>query len=165
MEVGECAVSIITGIRDDRVMNAVLSQAASEEDMQAAKDVRRRVFVEEQGVPPEIEMDEYDEGAIHVLCSVGVEVVGTGRLVLMPDGMKLGRVAVLPRHRAAGLGTMIVMWLLDRAAQQGCGRVYANVQVGARAFYERLGFAAVGETFTEAGIEHVRMERRAGPGS
>lgn len=145
-------------------MKAVLARVASDADLQAAKAVRTRVFVEEQGVPPEMEMDEHDAAAVHVLCTVGGKAVGTGRLVGMPDGMKLGRVAVLPEHRGRGLGTLLVRWLLDAAMRLGHRRVYANVQLGAREFYERLGFEAAGDEFMEAGIRHVRMEWRAGPG-
>jgi predicted GNAT family N-acyltransferase len=120
-----------------------------------------KVFVEGQGVPPDIEMDGYDDVAIHVICLADGRVAGTGRLVELPDGMKLGRVAVLPEFRGRGAGTAIVNWLLARAHGSGHNRVYANVQVSARAFYEKLGFRVEGELFMEAGIEHVRMVRRA----
>ena len=139
-------------------MDPEFREAATPADMEAAKSVRFSVFVEEQGVPPEIEMDEYDSEAVHVICLIGGRAVGTGRLVDMPDGMKLGRVAVLKEHRDRGLGTGIVIWLLDRAKEAGHNGVYANVQIGAVGFYEKLGFEVNGQQFFEAGIEHVRME-------
>jgi predicted GNAT family N-acyltransferase len=138
-------------------MRPELRQVATIEELARAKSVRRAVFIEEQGVPEDIEMDEHDADAIHVICLVGGKVVGTGRLVEMPDGMKLGRVAVLPEHRNKGIGALIVKWLLDKAAESGYGTVYANVQLTARNFYDGLGFIAEGDIFMEAGIKHVRM--------
>lgn len=138
-------------------MEPVLREIRNATDLAAAKSVRLRVFVDEQGVPPEIEMDEYDSAAVHVICLLGKETVGTGRLVEMPDGMKLGRVAVMPEHRSRGFGALIVKWLLEKAARSGHLPVYANVQVSAADFYEKLGFKPVGPHFPEAGIEHVRM--------
>jgi len=134
-----------------------LREAKGKFDMEAARHIRLEVFVREQNVPPEIEMDRYDIEALHVLCLVEGRPVGTGRLVRMPDGMKLGRVAVLREFRSRGLGTGIVKWLLARA---GDVPVYANVQITAEKFYRRMGFAPEGDVFLEAGIEHVRMTRR-----
>lgn len=140
-----------------RPMKPVLRKVRDAADLAAAKSVRLRVFVDEQGVPPEIEMDEYDSAAVHVICLLEEEAVGTGRLVEMPDGMKLGRVAVMPEHRDRGFGALIVKRLLDMAARSSHLPVYANVQVSAVGFYEKLGFKSVGPHFSEAGIEHVRM--------
>jgi len=138
-------------------MRPEFREVSNSQEMEAAKSIRFRVFVDEQGVPPDIEMDEYDAEAVHVICKMGSVVVGTGRLVRMPDGMKLGRVAVLASHRRSGLGAGIVKWLIARALETGHETVYANVQIGARSFYENMGFNAVGEHFMEASIEHVKM--------
>ncbi|MFO7618698.1 MAG: GNAT family N-acetyltransferase [Thermoplasmata archaeon] len=127
------------------------------EDMDRARSIRLRVFVREQNVPMEIEMDEYDAVAIHMVCLLDGRVVGTGRLVQMPDGMKLGRVAILREHRGKGLGTGIVRWLLGKAMESGAKSVYANVQIGAMEFYEKLGFRSSGGIFMEANIEHIKM--------
>jgi predicted GNAT family N-acyltransferase len=102
-------------------------------------------------------MDEHDASATHMVCLLGGKIVGTGRLVSMPDGMKLGRVAVLREHRGKGLGTGIVNWLVAKARESGAKSVYANVQIGAREFYEKLGFLYVGGIFMEANIEHIKM--------
>jgi len=138
-------------------MDFELRAAKSQSDLEAVKSVRLEVFVREQNVPLEIEMDKYDAKAIHVLCLANGKPVGTGRLVKMPDGFKLGRVAVLQDYRGKSLGTEIVRWLL---AQGGEDLVYANVQLTALDFYKRLGFVAEGEPFIEAGIEHVKMTWR-----
>ncbi len=138
-------------------MDHALREAKDRFDLEAAKHIRLEVFVREQNVPSDIEMDEYDSKAIHVLCLVNGQPVGTGRLVKMPDGMKLGRVAVLRDYRGKGLGREIVKWLLRRAGEGM--PVYANVQTSAEAFYRRLGFVPEGDRFMEAGIEHVKMSR------
>ncbi len=111
-----------------------MRQVHTPEDMAAARAKRLEVFVGEQNVPLEIEMDSYDADATHVICFLDGRAVGTGRIVSMPDGMKLGRVAVLRQHRRSGLGTLIVGWLLDKAAESGFREVYANVQVSAEPF-------------------------------
>jgi predicted GNAT family N-acyltransferase len=116
-------------------MGTEFRQAVSQSDIESAKSVRLAVFVGEQNVPMDIEMDEHDSTATHVVCLLDGKVVGTGRLVSMPDGMKLGRVAVLPEHRGKGLGTGIVKWLAEKARDSGARSVYANVQIGASQFY------------------------------
>ncbi len=138
-------------------MEYTLQEVMSSADLEAAKSVRLEVFVREQNVPREMEMDEYDAKAIHVLCLANGKSVGTGRLVKMPDGLKLGRVAVLRDYRGKCIGTEIVRWLLARAGEN---LVYANVQLTALDFYKRLGFVAEGGCFIEAGIEHVKMTWR-----
>lgn len=141
-------------------VRAELREVRTPEEMDGARSVRMQVFVREQGVPVDIEMDEYDSQAIHVICTMGTEIVGTGRLVRMPDGLKIGRVAVLPQHRGEGLGREIVLWLLRRSREAGENSIYANVQMSAAGFYEKLGFVRVGEEFLEAGIRHIRMGLR-----
>jgi predicted GNAT family N-acyltransferase len=138
-------------------MGVEFRQAVSQSDIQLAKSVRLAVFVGEQNVPMDIEMDEHDASATHMVCLLGGKVVGTGRLVSMPDGVKLGRVAVLQEHRGKGLGTGIVKWLVARARESGTKSVYANVQIDAREFYEKLGFRSIGSIFMEANIEHIKM--------
>jgi predicted GNAT family N-acyltransferase len=117
--------------------------------------VRRRVFIEEQGVPEAEEWDAADPASRHVLAVTGKrDVVGTGRLE--PTG-KIGRVAVLPQYRGTGVGSAIVGHLVNQATELGFTKVYLHAQTAALAFYERLGFRAEGPVFDEVGIPHVRM--------
>ncbi len=138
-------------------MKPELREATTPRDMDAVRSIRMKVFVGEQNVPSDIEMDEYDALASHVLCVLDGKAVGTGRLVRMPDGMKLGRVSILKEHRGNGHGTSIVKWLLGKARDSGARSVYANVQIGAMTFYEKLGFKPEGGIFMEAGIRHIKM--------
>jgi predicted GNAT family N-acyltransferase len=128
------------------------AQAAPE-----AASIRTQVFVVEQGVPPDIELDALDERCEHAVArdSSG-RAVGTGRL--LPDG-HIGRMAVLPEARGAGVGSAILIALLERARSLGLKRVELSSQTRAARFYERHGFAPCGEQFMEAGIPHVPMAR------
>jgi len=123
----------------------------------AAGAIREAVFVAEQGVPAEIELDEWDERSEHALaCEDGGRVVGTGRL--LPDG-HIGRMAVLRERRGRGVGAAVLAALIDRARERGMRRVVLNAQSRAVPFYARFGFAVSGDEFIEAGIPHVEMAR------
>jgi predicted GNAT family N-acyltransferase len=122
-----------------------------------AQRVRETVFVVEQGVPPEIELDEWDERCDHALAyDAAGHVIGTGRL--LPDG-HVGRMAVLREARGQGVGARLLEALIERARTRGMGRVVLNAQTHAVPFYARFGFAVEGATFMEAGIPHVTMAR------
>lgn len=124
-------------------------------DRAALQSVRRSVFIVEQGIPEAEEWDDIDPVAVHVLVlAQNRDAVGTGRLE--PTG-KIGRVAVLPQCRDAGVGSLIMRHLVNHATESGFTRVYLHAQVAARSFYERLGFRADGPVFDEVGIPHQRM--------
>ncbi|MBM2810437.1 MAG: hypothetical protein HW416_1196 [Chloroflexi bacterium] len=125
--------------------------------------IRAEVFVDEQGVPPELEMDELDSAAIHVLATVEGEPVGTGRLVLKEDGTaRIGRMAVLRVHRGRGVGTAVLEALVQQARQCGVATAVLAGQLHALPFYEHGGFTAYGEEFEEAGILHRMMSKQIG---
>ncbi len=120
------------------------------------KKIRYEVFVRGQNVPEEIETDGLDPDCTHVLLSIDGKPVGTGRI--QNDG-HIGRVAVLQEFRGKGFGTMIIKKLEEAAKEIKLRSVYLNSQCHAELFYKRLGYRPVGETFMEAGIEHVKMEK------
>ena len=122
--------------------------------------LRTRVFVREQGVPPEIERDAADATAVHVLARDDVgRVVATGRLLLREDLAVVGRMAVDRARRGRGHGAAVLQELHRQAVLRGRRRVELHAQVSARGFYERAGYTAVGEEYEEAGIPHVTMVR------
>jgi len=127
--------------------------------MAAAFDLRHEVFVIEQGVPAELEIDALDPSAIHLVAIAGETVVGTLRILQHEGVAKIGRVAV----RAAARGTGIGARLMERAAaiarERGCRGIVLHAQVSVAGFYRRLGYAEEGETFEEAGIPHVAMRK------
>ena len=129
--------------------------------MEAAKAIRIRVFVHEQGVPMEEEMDEADADAIHALALLGTLPVGTGRLLTLPDGeAQIGRMAVDLPHRRAGVGGLIMERLEQEARRLGLAEAILHAQTYVKDFYTRHGYAAEGDLFMEAGIEHVLMRKR-----
>lgn len=121
----------------------------------AAGPVRHQVFVIEQNVPPELEMDDYDAVCRHALAvDASGAAIGTGRL--LPDG-HIGRMAVLSHVRGSGVGSALLEALLNEARRLEYPEVVLSAQYHARGFYERHGFQARGDTYQEAGIEHIEM--------
>ena len=143
----------------------------TEGDRAAVFAVRRQVFVDEQSVPEELEYDELDLTADHFLALLDGVPVGAGRLVVIdsaPDadpgqGTKptgtLGRLAVAKAARGTGLGRLLVDAIEQRAAERGLAAVELHAQTHARSFYQQLGYAAYGDLFSEAGIEHISMRK------
>ena len=120
-----------------------------------AEPVRFAVFVEEQQVPAEIELDEFDPLSMHALAfDAQGRVLGTGRL--LPDG-HIGRMAVLPQARGAGVGSALLQVLMQAARARGEREVLLSAQTHAIAFYARFGFVAEGEEYDDAGIPHRMM--------
>lgn len=117
--------------------------------------IRFAVFVDEQGVPVELEHDDQDAHARHLLASTPEGVpIATARL--LPDG-HIGRMAVLRAWRGRGIGTAVLRALLRHAEAQGHTSVFLHAQCTAEAFYTRLGFVAEGAVFKDAGIDHRTM--------
>jgi predicted GNAT family N-acyltransferase len=104
-----------------------------------------------------MEWDEFDAVSVHALAfDREGNPVGTGRL--LPDG-HIGRMAVTPSRRHAGVGSAILSALMRYARDRGEHEVVLNAQIQAKAFYERHGFAGEGEEFLDAGIPHIRMRQ------
>jgi predicted GNAT family N-acyltransferase len=129
-------------------------------DMQRAHAIRRRVFIEEQRVPEEIEMDADDTHAFHALAMLDGNAIGCGRMVEHgASEVKIGRMAVLPEFRKTGVGARILRFLIDRARTRGVRKAILHAQITAEGFYLKEGFSPVGGIFDEAGIAHRAMER------
>ena len=121
-----------------------------------ASPIRFTVFVDEQKVPVELELDEFDPLSCHALALAGDEAIGTGRL--LPDG-HIGRMAVLAGWRGRGVGALLLQALIDEAKRRGMARVVLNAQTHALGFYARFGFVPEGEEYEEAGLPHRTMSR------
>ena len=120
--------------------------------------VRQEVFIHEQGVPAELELDEYDPLAAHAIAYLDGRCIGTGRLVdLGDDQAQIGRMAVLAKYRGAGTGKQILDKLIQLAGLKGVKLIVLHSQVAAIPFYEKLGFEAQGPIYDEAGIPHRNM--------
>lgn len=122
---------------------------------QDATAIRFEVFVDEQKVPAEIELDDMDAVCLHAVAyDEAGKAIGTGRL--LPDG-HIGRMAVRQPGRGTGVGGAILTLLMDKARARGDAAVVLNAQTVAAPFYARHGFVQQGEQFEEAGIAHVEM--------
>ncbi len=152
-------------------ISAEVRLAQTEADRNAVLAVRYQVFVDEQSVPEELEYDELDLSADHFLALLDGVPAGAGRLVITgpaPDGAGqetrptgvLGRLAVGQAARGRGLGKLLVHAIEQRAAERGLAAVELHAQSHARGFYQRLGYAAYGDLFSEAGIEHISMRKQ-----
>ena len=120
--------------------------------------VRHAVFVVEQNVPAELEIDALDPLSDHALAlDVGGKAIGAGRLT--PD-RRIGRMAVLADWRGKGVGEALLQALIERARQHGWPEISLHAQLPAREFYARNGFLPEGVRFEEAGLQHQTMRRR-----
>ncbi|GHG02918.1 GNAT family N-acetyltransferase [Streptomyces zaomyceticus] len=145
-------------------------EALGTEDREACFAVRREVFVEEQGVPRELEYDTYDATAVHVLAVRGDGLpLGTGRLLHGADAVgktgadasvgSLGRLAVSKAARGLGVGAALVRAVEDVARERGLSAVDLHAQTHALGFYERLGYEAYGPEFPDADMPHRAMRK------
>ncbi len=130
------------------------------DNREACFALRIEVFVDEQGVDKEIELDEYDDEAVHILATYNGEPVGTSRLLFSGETGKIGRFCVVKSHRGTGLGRL----LLDASIKElqtydHLTRGYLSAQTYAVPFYAKAGFKAYGDEYMEAGIPHMDMER------
>ena len=126
-----------------------------------AERLRTTVFVQEQGVPREIEIDELDPLALHAVAYNGLQLpVATGRLVTAGAGVaRIGRMAVDRSVRGGHLGRQVLDCLVEAARQRGDREVVLHAQCHAQAFYEKAGFTPRGDIDEEAGIPHIMMGR------
>ncbi|MGH8110429.1 MAG: GNAT family N-acetyltransferase [Rhodanobacteraceae bacterium] len=161
---------------------------ANATDREALTNVRETVFVFEQHVPPEMEIDDDDPRCVHVLArTAGGDPVGAGRLTTsvaaparerastaapndrtqaavqdddaLPDAGRIARMAVLRDWRGRGVGTALLRTLIEQARARGLPEVSLHAQCDAVPFYQRHGFSRTGAEFEEAGIAHVCMRR------
>lgn len=137
------------------------------DDKDALRAIRKEVFIEEQGVSQSEEWDELDETSRHFIAYIKEEAVACIRLVEKQAeqgrAFKITRLAVKKPHRAQGIGAHLLVHASDIALSEHASSIFLHAQRDARAFYEKSGFIAQGDTFDEAGIEHVKMFFSATP--
>jgi predicted GNAT family N-acyltransferase len=141
-------------------MSGATASVATAADMPEIAALRTRVFVVEQGVPPEIEQDAADASAVHVVSRDGSgRVVATGRLLVRGRTAGIGRMAAEAGVRGRGHGAAVLAELQRQAVLRGVTESEQHAQLTARGFYERAGYTAVGQEYEEAGIAHITMRR------
>jgi len=143
---------------------AEISYVTTEEQLEQALGIRHHVFVIEQQVPAEIEIDQYDvisPDVHHVLLSTDGQAVATGRLIYYSkDTAKMQRIAVLESHRSFGYGRVLLLAMEELARELGLSYSVLDAQCQAQKFYEKLGYEVISEEpFYDADILHVRMRK------
>lgn len=137
-----------------------VSQATGKADLFPVFAIRGAVFIAEQAVPAEEESDAEDLTAAHFLARLDGAPVGAGRLIVHGGEAHLGRLAVLPHARGSRVGVALVAAIERHAAERGVAALDLNAQSGAIGFYEKLGYAAFGPEFMDAGIPHQAMRKK-----
>lgn len=128
------------------------------DDLKDAYEIRKKVFIEEQSVPKEIERDKLDICSTHALIYNDELPVATGRIVFKEhSNCSLGRIAVLKEYRGKSIGKMLVENLVQKSFELGAHEIHIHAQKHAQRFYESLNFIPYGEVFYEGGIPHVSM--------
>lgn len=134
-------------------------QAKTQDMKQKVYKLRFEVFVKEQNIPPELESDEYDKTATHVIAidKESGDCIGCGRLVIKSRTAKIGRIAVKKSYRKKGYGKKICLKLVDIARKANIEDIILNSQLQVAGFYKKLGFKEYGNIFMEANIKHISM--------
>ena len=130
-------------------------------ELQEAFEVRRQVFVREQGISEDLVFDGHDREALHMVVKDGERVIGTARVQFLTDNQaKLERMAILERYRRKGIGKEMLLFLdavwKDKQVQQ----VIIHAQLEVVPFYKLCGFDELGLPFQEAGIKHIKMRKQ-----
>ena len=136
-----------------------LRRARGAAERSAATELRIRVFCDEQGVSREDEIDGRDGDAVHLVALERGAVVGTCRLLFDGTTCKLGRLVVERDARRRGIGGRLLALAEAEARAAGAEGIVLNAQTRARGVYRAAGYEEAGDTFMQAGIEHIRMER------
>ena len=138
----------------------VVKIAETEEERQEAVAVRMRVFVEEQQIPAEEELDDADATALHAVAVDNGKIVGTGRLIDLGEGQgQIGRMAVDQEYRRRGTGGQILLFLEEQGRARGMSGFILHAQEYVKSFYAGHGYVEHGDVFLEVDIPHVEMRK------
>lgn len=140
-------------------MATIVEIRATDPLMSAVYALRREVFVVEQGVPEELEVDENDKVAVHLAALSDGHVIGTLRIVRKERTAKIGRMAVSADSRKKGIGRELMEFAAATASHDGAQEIILAAQFTAREFYRQLGYMEEGSVFDDAGISHVMMRK------
>jgi len=144
------------------VFQIICRTAANDLEKEQAMTIRRKVFVEEQGLFPDSDQDEHDQEAVHLVADVGGKIVGTVRLYCQEKNVWVGgRLAVLPPYRGR-IGAKLVEKAVQEAEKRGAEKFIAYVQVKNERFFHRLGWRTTGGPQVIYGQEHILMEAPMG---
>ena len=131
---------------------------AGNKDISEARDIRREVFIDEQGISEAEEYDSLDELALHLMVYVDEEPAATGRICHDENGFHIGRIAVRKKFRGQKIGDLAVRLLLYKAFNSGAEILKIGAQTYVVPFYKKFGFKECGDEYIEAGLPHIPME-------
>ncbi len=134
---------------------------ASDSELREAFEVRKKVFVEEQGIAEYLEFDGNDRQALHMVVMDGERVIGTARVLFMATNQaKLERMAILKPFRRKGIGRRLIYYLNEELSKRQVEQVVLHAQYSVVAFYKSCGFEESDSPFWEVGIKHIKMQRQ-----
>lgn len=134
-----------------------LVRVTTDEQTRIEYEIRRKVFVTEQHVDPDIEYDEFEKRSIHFLLYKNERPIGCSRYRWSGNRIKLERYAVLEKERGNGYGRFIMDRMLEMVLPLKPSMIYLHSQTIAQVFYQKCGFITCGEIFSEADIDHIKM--------
>ena len=139
--------------------NIISKLVTNDEELRGALEVRRQVFVQEQGVSEDLEYDGHDGEALHMVVKDGNRVIGTARVRFPTTNQaKIERMAVLRPFRRRGIGSNIISFLKEELKSRQIEHVILYAQCVATVFYKSCGFEETGLPFWDAGIKHIEMQ-------
>ncbi len=137
-----------------------IKEVTSLSERKAVYQLRHTVFVDEQGISAEIELDELDQDALHAIVTSAETVIGTGRLITVSKTTgSIGRMAVDPSFRRQGVGSLILGFLEHKARKKNLQEIVLHAQEYVKEFYSYLGYRQDGRPFDEVGIRHCTMKK------
>lgn len=154
---GNSLTDIATYIID--MDNITFKLVTTDEELRDALEVRRQVFVQEQGVPEDLEYDGYDDEALHMVVKDGNRVIGTARVRFPTTNQaKIERMAILRPFRRRGIGSNIISFLKGELRSRQIEHIILHAQCVAIPFYKSCGFEETGLPFWDAGIKHIETQ-------
>lgn len=135
----------------------IVKKVETKAELDQAYTVRTIVFVQEQNVPVDLEIDEHDETAIHFIGLLNSEVIAASRLRFVDDYGKLERICILKEHRGKSYGKKLIAKMEEVIKEEGYSKAKLNAQTHAEDFYRKLGYMTISDEFIDAGIPHVTM--------
>ncbi len=139
--------------------NITFKLVTNDNELRSALEIRRQVFVQEQGVSEGLEYDGHDDEALHMVVSNDDTVIGTARVRFLTTGQaKIERIAILKPFRRRGIGRNIISFLKRELENKQIEHVVLHAQYAVTAFYKSCGFVEIGQPFWEDGIKHIKMQ-------
>jgi predicted GNAT family N-acyltransferase len=130
---------------------------SEDKELDAAFNIRREVFIKEQGIPEDLEFDKFDTYAKHFVVYDAEEIIGTARLLYGTSFVKIQRVAILSNQRKKGAGKYMMGYLLERLKDDKQKMILIDAQTRSEKFYQKFGFKRMGSEFKDCGIPHVKL--------